>query len=224
MNIDLNKLDPEKAQQVAELLGIDLSQPEPKKKRAPKKLPKILKSEEVEKYLAAINTDTVMGIRQISVIGSMLKAGLRVSEVTNLTVADVDLVKGSFYLQMAKGGKDRHVSFGAELSTWLKNWDEIRPESKWFFCSMLGTQLFQRNIRETCYEISRRAGVYIQDGRKKKPVNPHVFRHCFATNCLNNGISLRDLQELMGHDNLNTTEIYLHVDNVLLDQKIKALG
>jgi integrase/recombinase XerD len=220
--LDLSGYTPEQLKELQKQLT-ELTKPETKPRKA-RKLPKILKSDQVDKLLAAINTDTDRGIRQAAIILSMLRSALRVSEVTNLTVADVDLIKGSLYLQLAKGSKDRIVPIGPELIHALQAWNEIRPDSEWFFCSRKGTQLFQRNIRETCYELSKKAGIWIQDGKERKLFHPHNLRHTAATSWLNAGMSLVDIQTLLGHESLATSEIYLHCDNVALDRKIKALG
>jgi len=221
--LDLSGYTPEELKELQKQLA-ELTKAE-SKPRKPKKLPKILRTADINKLLAVINVDTERGIKQLALIGVMLKAGLRVQEVCSLSVDDVDLVKGSIYVQLGKGNRDRHIPIGEELMAWLKAWEAIRPaNSKWFFCSRKGTQMFQRNIRETCYILSKEAKVFIQDGDKKRPVNPHTLRHCFATGLLNAGLSIRDVQELLGHERLDTTMIYTHVDNVMLDQKIKALG
>ncbi len=224
--LDLSGYTPEQLKELVKQANeiVKAQEPELEKKRKARKLPKILKKSEVERFLTAINTDTPTGLRQMAIVQTFLRTGVRVQELCNLTVADVDLIKGSLYIQLGKGGKDRHVSFGAELLKWLKAWEEIRPESEWFFCSRKGTQLFQRNIRETCYEISKRSGVYIQDGKSKHLVSCHKLRHTCATDWLNAGMTLIEIQGLLGHESLATTERYLHIDNVMLDKKIKDLG
>lgn len=225
MQIDLNKLkkkDPEKAQQIADLLGVDLDAIKTKKRQV-KKLPKSLRQEQVEALLSAINLDTYNGVRQRAIIGSMLKAGLRVSEVENMTTPDVDLIKKQFFIQLGKGGKDRVVPFGDELAFWLSEWDAVRPDSEWFFCTNQGTQPQQRNIRDMLARIAKKAKVYIQDGRRKKLPSPHTLRHTYATTCLDAGLSIRDVQELLGHTSIGTTEKYLHINQAELDAKVKAM-
>lgn len=224
MQIDLNKLDPEKRKQVADLLGIDLDAPEEPKKRQPKKLPKILKVDQVEKLFRAMNLETVNGVKQRAIIGSLYKSALRISEISNMTVPDVDFAKRKFFVQNGKGGKDRYVPFGEELTFWLKEWDAIRPDSQWFFATRNGTQPDTRNIREMLYLLCKKAGIYIQDGQKRRLPNPHILRHTRATEWLNAGIMLPEVQELLGHEDISTTRIYLHIDNVALDKKIKDLG
>jgi len=220
--LDLSGYTPEELKELQKQLA-ELTKAEVKP-RKPKKLPKIIKPSDVEKLLAVINTDTDRGIRQMAIVQTFLKTAIRVQELCDLTLADVDLVKGSIYVQLGKGSKDRHVSFGPELLKWLKAWIEIRPESKWFFCSRKGTQMFQRNVRETCYMLSKEAGVFIQDGKEKHLVSCHKLRHTCATNWLQDGLTLIEIQQLLGHESLATTERYLHCDNIALDKKIKALG
>jgi site-specific recombinase XerD len=221
MNIDLNKLDPEKAQQVAELLGIDLSQPELAKKHKTRKLPKILKPPQIEKYLAAINADTATGIRQAAIIQTFLRAGLRLNELCDLSKSDVDMIEGDIYVQEGKCNADRHIPIGEQLKAALEVWEAIRPESNWYFCNRKGGRLHDRNVREMCYEIGARAKVYIQDGRQRTKVHPHNFRHTFATTLLNIGYNIREVQHLLGHMNIQTTTIYTEICDVDLRKKVK---
>ncbi len=143
-------------------------------------------------------------------------------EVCNLMLADVNIETGSIYVQQGKGKKDRYTYMDNETTESVKDWLKARPESTFLFCTMKGGQLDQRYIREMCYRISKKAGVYIQDGRKKKPVNPHVFRHTCLTNMLQKeGFSIREVQEIAGHAHLSTTQVYLHVDNQELAAKMR---
>lgn len=186
------------------------------------KLPKIVKDEGVEKMLSQLNMSCPIGIRNYAIIMMMWRCGLRVQEVCDLMLADVDLETGSVYVQQGKGKKDRYTYMDKETTEVVKNWLKVRPESQFFFCTMQGGQLQQRYIREMCYRISKKAGVYIQDGRKKKPVNPHAFRHSCLTNLLQKeGFSIREVQEIAGHANLSTTQVYLHVDNQELAAKMR---
>ena len=186
------------------------------------KLPKIIKDDAVEKMLSQINTKCTIGARNYAIIMIMWRCGLRVQEVCDLMLADADLETGSVYVQQGKGKKDRYTYMDKETTEAVQDWLKVRPESTFLFCTMQGGQLQQRYIREMCYRISKKAGVYIQDGRKKRPVNPHVFRHSCLTNMLQReGFSIREVQEIAGHAHLSTTEVYLHVDNQELAAKMR---
>lgn len=186
------------------------------------KLPKIIKDDGVLKMLSKINTKCTIGARNYAIIMIMWRCGLRVQEVCDLMLADADLETGSVYVQQGKGKKDRYTYMDKETTEAVQDWLKVRPESTFLFCTMQGGQLQQRYIREMCYRISEKAGVYIQDGRKRKPVNPHVFRHSCLTNMLQKeGFSIREVQEIAGHAHLSTTEVYLHVDNQELAAKMR---
>jgi len=195
------------------------------KKRKPKKLPKAINEEDFAKILRQINPKCLTGCRNIAILESMYKAGLRVQETCDLTPADVNLETGMIYVQSGKGEKDRYLPMGACLIESLSKWDSIRPQqAERFFCTCQGRPLSQRYIREMLGRKSKEAGVFIQDGKKQKPVNPHALRHSCATNLLNKGMNIRKVQELLGHENLTSTMIYTHVSIKELDRDIKALG
>jgi site-specific recombinase XerD len=162
------------------------------------KLPKIIDKKDINKMLTKINLDCTTGVRNYALMLSMCRSGLRVSEVCNLTERDVDLENGLLY------------------------WLEIKPSSEYFFCTLQGGQLNQRYIRELCYRLSRKAGVYIQDGDEQKPVHPHTLRHSFATRALNDlGMNIREVQTMLGHSNLSTTMIYTHIQPKELAEKYR---
>lgn len=178
-----------------------------------RKLPKFITQSQFKKMLNQINTKCATGCRNYAMLMMMYGAGLRVSEVCNLTLADVNFETRILYIQDGKGGKDRYVPMADDVAESARAWLKFRPENtEYFFCTIKGGQLDTRYIREMCYRISEKAGVYIQDGKKKKKVNPHALRHSFATEILKSGdFNIRELQELMGHSDISTTQIYTHV-------------
>jgi site-specific recombinase XerD len=141
----------------------------------------------------------------------LYRAGLRVEELCNLAPADVDLVDGFIYVQQGKCSKDRYVPIDPATVEWLRKWDEVRPDVPFFFCSGKGKKLDQSYIRKIVYQYAEKAGVYIQDGRERVLPHPHNFRHTYATELLAEGFNLRQVQELLGHSSIQTTEIYLHI-------------
>ena len=176
------------------------------------KLPKIISGKDVRKLLNCINTHCPTGIRNCAIIITMYRAGLRVSEVCNLTLSDINFDTGLIYVQQAKGKKDRYVPMDNDIMTSLQAWLKIRPDSEYLFCTLQGGQLDTRYVREVCYRLSRKAGVYIQDGAKKKPVSPHKLRHtCFSELLREGTCNIREIQELAGHSSVATTQIYTHV-------------
>jgi site-specific recombinase XerC len=220
-NIDLSSYTPEQLKQMIKQASELVKAQEPVKKRVPKKLPKILKQPQIDKYLTAINIDTNQGIRQMAIISVFLRAGLRLNELCNLSKSDVDLTEGDIYVQEGKCSLDRHVPIGDNLKQALQAWEAIRLESNWYFCNRKGGRLHDRNVREMCYEIGARARVYIQDGRQRTKVHPHNFRHTFATTLLNLNYNIREVQHLLGHMNIQTTTIYTEICDVDLRKKVK---
>ena len=219
--LDLSGYTPEQLKELQKQIAELTKAQEPEKKRKAKKLPKILRPDQVEKLLAVINTDTVQGIRQMAIIQTLLKAGLRVQEICDLTVDDVDLVGDDLFIQQSKNSADRHVPIGATLKHWLEQWQIVRPESDYFFCSRKGTQLFQRNIREMVYRIADQARIFIRDGSKKAKIHPHLFRHVYATRLLDNGYNIRQVQALLGHKSVLTTQIYTEVNMEDIRKKVE---
>lgn len=184
------------------------------------KLPKIIDRRSVTKMLKQLNLNCPTGIRNYAIVIMMYRAGLRVQEVCNLTLSDVNFDTGLIYVQQGKGKKDRYVPMDNDIVKACREWLRVRPESKYFFCTLEGGQLDQRYIREVCYRISKRAGVFIQDGAEKKPVSPHKLRHTMATELLREGFDIREVQETLGHSSVATTMVYTHVVMDELQEKI----
>ncbi len=196
------------------------------------KLPKIIDQRGVKKMLSQINVGCPTGCRNYAIIIMMYRAGLRVSEVCKLTPSDMNFETGLIYVQQSKGRgkikdgkkvqekKDRYVPMDNDIIKACQAWLAIRPESDYFFCTLEGGQLDQRYIREVCYRLSTKAGVYIQDGDKKKKVSPHKLRHTMATELLREGFDIREVQETLGHSSVATTQVYTHVVQDELQAKI----
>lgn len=205
-------------------LEIEIKTPQQKKKtqkeRKAKKLPKALKPGEPERLFSVLNVKCPTGLRDRVAMQVMYSSGLRISEVCNLSNDDVDLENGYIYILCGKGKKDRTVPIDQETIDWLRRWKAIRPESEYFFCTLKGGKMDTRQLREKVYRTSKKAGVFIRDGRKKKLVRPHTLRHTCFTECLEEGMTVRDIQELAGHEDLKTTSIYLSVRPERLKQKM----
>ncbi|AGF48855.1 site-specific tyrosine recombinase XerD [Candidatus Kinetoplastidibacterium galati] len=182
-----------------------------------KNVPKTLSESQVEELLKAPNVDTDIGLRDRAMLETMYSTGLRVSELVNLKINDVNLSDGVVHIIMGKGGKDRLVPLGEESVYWIENYiSNIRcsllPFNKniLFVTNRLGAmsrQAFWHMVKK--YAILANIDAYL---------SPHVLRHAFATHLLNHGADLRVVQMLLGHSNISTTQIYTHIANERLKQ------
>lgn len=187
-----------------------------------RKLPKFINEKEVIRLLDQINDKCATGARNKAMLIIMYRAGLRVSEVANLAFQDMDFDSEMIYIQAGKGKKDRYVPMDQDVIRSSKQWLKFRPDSELFFCTMKGTILDVRYIREMTYRISEQAGVYIQDGKERKKISPHTLRHSFATSALRNKeLNIRELQEVLGHSDISTTQIYTSVVMDDISEKFK---
>lgn len=170
--------------------------------RYEKKLPLILSREEVKSLLEAPKN---LGHRAI--LATMYGAGLRVSEVTTLKVADLDRERKVIHVRGGKGNKDRQVMFAEPLREVLvAYWRWKRPADWLFPGGNPGCPISRESVFQLCRKAAQRAGI-------DKAVHPHSLRHAFATHLLDDGVSLLVIQALLGHSNLKTTARYLHVSN-----------
>ncbi|MFK7829458.1 MAG: site-specific tyrosine recombinase XerD [Congregibacter sp.] len=173
-------------------------------------LPKTLSEAEVEKLLRAPPLDDPLGFRDRCMLEVLYACGLRVTELTSLTLSQLSLNQGVVRVT-GKGGKERLVPVGDEALHWLQRYlRDARREllqggtSEVLFPSRRGQQM----TRQTFWHRIKRHAVVAGIG---KPVSPHVLRHAFATHLLNHGADLRVVQLLLGHSDLSTTQIYTHV-------------
>lgn len=229
--MDINDMTPDELKAMAAQLNALAKQkqleakPEKEtKKRKPKKLPKTIKPEQVERFMEAIDLYKINGVRDRAICESLARAGLRVSEACKLRPSDIDFKRGVLFIQEAKGLRDRKISIGPTLIDWLKKWDAIRnPEAEFFFHTRTLAPLTTRHIQYICRDTSQKAGVYVQDGSQVKPVNPHVFRATFATKLLDKGMNIKEVQVILGWENIATSEHYLTPDLTEIDRKIKEI-
>lgn len=172
-------------------------------------LPEFLTREEVDKLLHAPDLSKPEGLRDRAMLELLYATGMRVSELVNLKLREVNL--NSNYVRIAgKGGKERIVPFGKEAKKWLERYIiEVRPQfeseqTPYLFLTRRGKPM----TRQGFWKILKHYG--IKAGLKNK-ITPHVLRHTFATHLLEGGIDLRYLQLFLGHSSLTTTQIYTHV-------------
>lgn len=230
-----------KKQGVELFMSVDKnSTPDPKKKKSKGfHLPKIITPEDIAKILAVPEVSTWIGLRNRAILATLHRAGLRVQELCNLTLQDVDISRpelGVLFIQRSKNNKDRRIPIDAELVSWLRKWMEIRGKNNkgkdlepgargdYFFCTYKGEQLDQRYLRDMCYRYSREAGVLVRDGSKLRPVNPHLFRHSCASEMLKNGFTIYEVMMFLGHENITTTEKYLIYNMEDVAKKMRDRG
>lgn len=179
-----------------------------------RRLPDALSQVEVYALLQQFRPGTLNGLRNLATVLLMLRAGLRVSEVSHLRPADLDRQTARLMIRNGKGDKDRAVFLDPELLAVVGLWLEKRPAGEWLVCSLrrgvrgYGTasyagQFTSRGIQQMLARASKTAGV--------RRVHPHMLRHTFATTELTRGVPLNQLQADLGHSWLSTTAIYLHL-------------
>jgi integrase/recombinase XerD len=175
-------------------------------------LPHTLDYDEVDRLLAAPATGTKLGLRDKAMFELMYATGLRVSEAATLKLGDVNQEAG-FLRTMGKGSKERIVPVGKQAIEWLRRYlAEARPHlgktpptCGEVFLSLRGAPLSRKTIWHHIKKYARAAGI-------TKNITPHTLRHSFASHLLENGGDLRVIQEMLGHADISTTQIYTHVD------------
>ena len=171
------------------------------------KLPEFLSLEEVEKILRMPNPRKREGLRDRAILELLYATGMRVSEISRLRQEDVNL-ESAFLKCRGKGEKERIVPMGQvavqALESYLRRVRTGLPKSEFVFANARGGSL----TRQRLWQIIRK---YAREARIRKRTSPHTFRHSFATHLLERGADLRIVQELLGHSNISTTQIYTHV-------------
>jgi len=181
-----------------------------KRPKREKRLPAVLTKDEVK---AIINSASNKKSRLM--ISLMYAAGLRVSELVNLKLENLNFEEKIGHIKQAKGRKDRIFNIPSFLFKTLKKQVEKQQEQKQqFLFSGPKGRLSSRNIQKIVNKASKKAGI-------KKSVHPHTLRHSFATHLLEDGVDIRKIQELLGHADLSTTQIYTHISREEL-KKIKS--
>ena len=174
-------------------------------------LPDTLTEADVEKLLAAPDTSSPIGMRDRTMLEVLYACGLRVSELTNLKMSEINLRQGVVRI-VGKGSKERLVPLGEEAISWLNRYlQEARNEllkknlaQDTVFPSNRGSVMTRQTFWHRLKEHARHAGI-------TKKLSPHTLRHAFATHLLNHGADLRVVQLLLGHSDLSTTQIYTHI-------------
>lgn len=186
---------------------------------------KVLDQASLIRLLSAPNTLALSGLRDRALLETLFSTGLRVSELASLNRSDINLERGEFSV-VGKGGKERIVFLSDEARKWLyeylhKRKDQYQP----LFIRLQGSQdesEHGENMRLTPRSIQRIVEKYVKGVGLSIKATPHTLRHSFATDLLINGADLRSVQEMLGHSNISTTQIYTHVTNRQLKDIHKA--
>ncbi len=172
-----------------------------------KHLPSFMTEEEVKKLIEsafAKNESDLLGLRDRAILETFYSSGLRISELVGLNLDDIDFISGIVKIR-GKGKKERIVPIGeAALLTIRKYLDKRKKQSTVIFLNNNSSRLTTRGVR---YILVK----YLHLAQARPGISAHTFRHSFATHLLNRGADLRTVQELLGHANLSTTQIYTHL-------------
>ena len=182
-------------------------------------LPKAISPQAIEQLLEAPDTTTPLGVRDRTILELMYATGLRISELVNLKLSDMHLTMG-FIQTMGKGEKERIIPLGEIASQWLDHYldgarvylqDQSVETSEYVFLNSRGKGLSRQGVWKKVKQLALEAGI-------DQNVTPHTLRHSFATHLLENGADLRMVQELLGHADISTTQIYTHITKTRLKQ------
>ena len=183
--------------------------------KASRRLPKVLSIEQVDALLDVIDVSKPLGIRDRALFELIYSCGLRISEASGLLISNVHFDE-SIILVRGKGDKERIVPFGDVAAHWLKRWiGEVRPgivgqrQIAEVFVNFRGEPLSRKGIWKNFQELEKKSGV---------EAKVHTLRHSFATHLLSGGADLRSVQELLGHTDLATTQIYTHIEDEQLEE------
>lgn len=186
--------------------------------KTPQVLPKRLYEDEIEKIFSVIDTNSVLGKRDYALLEMLYGTGIRVSELCGLRIQDIDFYNNNIIV-LGKGNKERYIPIHQKIKSsiydyiqfsrldLLKNNKDGVPDS--LFLNFKGSPLLVRGVRVILDKLAESAELEFK-------IYPHMLRHSFATALIDNGADLRSVQELLGHENLSTTQIYTHVSKEAL--------
>lgn len=185
-----------------------------------RRLPQVLTVDEIDQILGSIDLSKPEGTRDHCIIEVLYSCGLRISELTELRISNLFLEEGYIRIQ-GKGNKVRLVPISPKAIQELKGWFEVRKhiniqrgfEDHVFVSRTRGKALSRISLFIFIQRYAENAGI-------TKEISPHTFRHSFATHLLQGGANLRAIQDMLGHESLGTTEIYMHVDTTHLREQL----
>ena len=183
-----------------------------------KKLPAVLNVNEIEQILSKPDVNNNLGLRDKAILELLYACGTRVSELTNLKLSDLFL-QDEVIRVFGKGSKERLIPIGSSAIKWMEEYIKnsrsflmkINKSGNYVFLNSRGTKLSRMGV----WKIIDR---YVKEADIKKEVHPHTFRHSFATHLLEGGADLRAVQEMLGHADISTTQIYTHIDRDYIKQ------
>ncbi len=190
--------------------------------RMSKKLPQVLEYSEIKRILNAIDSSTLIGIRDRTMCEVLYGAGLRISELINLNIGNI-FKEEEFIRVIGKRSKERLIPLGEEAFRWIGLWSsDARPQmakagvsGDYLFLNARGKNMTRDGFFKLFKKYVDRAGI-------EKDVSPHTFRHSFATHLLEGGADLRSVQEMLGHASISTTQLYTHLDRDYLKEVHKT--
>ena len=187
---------------VVEVLGRKWEEFDIRRPMTESRLPVVLSQQEVKRII-----DSAANLKHRTFISLIYSCGLRVSELVNLKVNDIDSDCMKIHIQLAKGAKDRYVMLSEKILSMLREyWEQYRPKIFLFEGNMQGEAIAVRTVQ------SAFANAVLKSGIKKHPT-VHSLRHSFSTHLLEKGVSLLAIQKLLGHASIRTTLIYTHLQN-----------
>ena len=180
-------------------------------------LPSVLSEEEVDRIIGCVDTSSWMGRRNRAILEVLYGCGLRVSEASGLKISSLFLEQG-FIRIIGKGNKERLVPIGEMATEAIQTYMEDRPAAAAKCDDLVFLNRFGKSIsRVSLFKIVKK---YTLAAGILKDISPHTFRHSFATHLIEHGADLRVVQEMLGHENIATTEIYTHVDSSTWQKEI----
>lgn len=176
-----------------------------------KRLPKYLNYNDTEQLLNAFDNSNYIGLRNSLILEILYSTGIRVSEITNIKFKDINMSDKTIKIK-GKGNKERYAYFGTKCFKLIKEYCKNsypklnKYNLEYLILSKTGKKINERQIRDIVDEAATLSHIDMK-------ISPHVLRHTFATHMLNEGADLKSVQELLGHENLSTTQVYTHLSN-----------
>lgn len=180
----------------------------------PMRLPDRLTRDEAKRLLAEPEQRWKTPRRDRAMLRLMYRAGLRCAEVCDLKLRDIDFDRGRVKVVQGKGGRDRVLWVDNATIEILRSWKTERWPGATFFTTRSGKPVATSQVRESVKRYALRAGI-------ERDVHPHLLRHTYATELLEDGFSIVEVQKLLGHAHISTTAIYLHVADEKLAERLR---
>jgi len=187
------------------------------------RVPNVLNDNQLEELFSVQDLNKLSGVRDRAILETLFSTGLRVSELVALNLEDINLKSGEFTV-LGKGGKARIVYLSDSAKNWLRRYlSTRRDEFKPLFIRYSGKSMDENDadgesLRLTTRSIQRMVKKYVKRSGLAVDATPHTLRHTFATDLLSEGADLRSVQELLGHSDVSTTQIYTHITDKRLKE------